>query len=208
MRRNNVKLTPMSRRLSIYHLFRICREVSYQEVTDQMPSLSSDTISKDIQLLIEAGVLKTEFIRGKEENVYININTDINPPRETKSPTRRKNLQRLNRLCFMMTEIGGDPFIWYKENFPELSENDMLSDIRELQKLGMKIINSDYIEALWDMRDFLNREKEPKEYLTKEYMELVIEILENQSLFKCCDVFWEGYRLDTYTPKEGYFKLD
>ena len=66
MRRNNVKLTPMSRRLSIYHLFRICREVSYQEVTDQMPSLSSDTISKDIQLLIEAGVLKTEFIRGKE----------------------------------------------------------------------------------------------------------------------------------------------
>ena len=77
MRKNKAKLTPLSRRLSIYQIFRFCRKVSFQEITDQMPSLSHDTISKDIKLLIEAGVLKTEFLRGKKENVYIKIKTDI-----------------------------------------------------------------------------------------------------------------------------------
>lgn len=120
-----------------------------------MPSVTKDETVKDISLLKAAGVLQTVF--SDKEKTYINIKTDINPPRETKSPTQKKKLERLNRLCFMMKEIYGDPFEWYKENFPELSEKDMHADIKELQKLGLEIINSKYMGALENMRDKLTK---------------------------------------------------
>ncbi len=103
----------------------------------------------------------------------------------------------------MMTEIYGDPFKWYKEKFPELSKNDMLADIRELQKLGLEIINSNYMEALEDMCYYLNGDND-----VAEYIDIVIEILENESIFNCSDVFNYGYMLETCTQREGYFKLD
>lgn len=204
MSNDKTKLTPLSRRLSIYQLFRFCREVSYQEITDQMPSVTENIIQKDVGILKTAGVLQTDF--SKKEQAYINIKTDINLPHETKSPTQKKNRERLNRLCFMMKEMYGDPFKWYKENFPELSEKDMHADIRELQKLGLEIINSRYMDALEDMRDYLSGNMTVP--YVKVYMEDVIEVLENESMFDCSDVFDYGYILKTYTPREGYFKLD
>ena len=55
------KIPRTERILSVYHLFMHCKEVSYKEVTDQIPSVSSKTVARDIKLLRDAGVLQTKY---------------------------------------------------------------------------------------------------------------------------------------------------
>lgn len=133
-----MKISKTSRVLSIYHLFRYCDEVSYQEVTDLIP-VSPKTIFRDICLLKQAGLLNLRY--SKKLRAFIDSG-EKSEPIFPANKTQRLYLEKIIRLCTLMCKLDSadDPVAWYRERYPTLTDRTRQRDFEELNKIGYRII--------------------------------------------------------------------
>ena len=144
-----VKKIPRTERiLSVYHLFMHCQEVSYKEITDLMPSVSSKTISRDIKLLKDAGVLQTKYSRKAMAFIPLNA-VEITEPDLPEEPGQQKFMNKIRRLCILMNEMTAelDGFCdekplhidLYKRLFPKFSARTRQRDFKTLGNIGYSV---------------------------------------------------------------------
>lgn len=132
--------TKTSRVLSVYHLFRTCQEVSFEELRQQLGA-SERTFLRDIRLLERVGVLKVRY--GREYRAFYPVSLELRPMAEEDNLTRRKYLEKLRRLCLLMGRMAEEAE-WsdtgkvelYRGLFPEQSDRTRQRDYQELEKLG------------------------------------------------------------------------
>ena len=146
------KIPRTERILSVYHLFTHCKEVSYKEVTDQMPSVSSKTVARDIQLLRDAGVLQTKYSR--KTNAFIPLNAgEVTEPRLPEEKGQRTFMEKIRRLCILMNEMIEelDGFCderplhmeLHEKLFPEVSKRTRQRDLSTLDNIGYSVRRSE-----------------------------------------------------------------
>lgn len=131
-----------SRVLSVYHLFRNCREVSFEELRQQL-GVSEKTSVRDIRLLERAGVLKVRYER--KYRAFYPVSLELCPVAEEENQTRRRYLEKLRRLCLLMARMEAEAE-WsdtgkvelYRVLFPEQSDRTRQRDYRELEVLGYR----------------------------------------------------------------------
>lgn len=132
-----MELKKLSRLLSLFHLFRYCKEVSFKEITDLL-AVSNKTVYRDILLLKQAGVIHSSFSRKKD--AFILLDTCFHPPQFPENKTQRLYLEKIIRLCTLMVELdGNDPIGWYHKRYPQLSARTRQRDFAELFKIGYRI---------------------------------------------------------------------
>lgn len=132
--------TRMVRVLSVYHLFRTCQEVSFEELHQQLGA-SEKTFLRDIRLLDRAGVLEVRY--GRRYRAFYPVSLEPRPMAEEGSQTRRRYLEKLRRLCLLMGRMAEEAE-WsptsrtelYRELFPDQSDRTRQRDYRELEQLG------------------------------------------------------------------------
>ena len=131
-------ITKTSRLLVVFHLFRHCQEVTFQEITDILP-VSEKTVYRDIQILKRAGVLQIRYSRRQEAFVPASLN--FTEPDWPENQTQRRYLEKIRRLCTLMVQIeeAEDPVAWYRERYPGLSDRTRQRDFKELGKVGYRI---------------------------------------------------------------------
>ena len=131
-------ITKTSRLLVVFHLFRHCQEVSFQEITDILP-VSEKTVYRDIQILKRAGVLQIRYLKRQEAFVPASLN--FTEPDWPENQTQRRYLEKIRRLCTLMVQIeeAEDPVAWYRERYPGLSDRTRQRDFKELGKVGYRI---------------------------------------------------------------------
>lgn len=133
-----MKCSKTSRILSIYHLFRYCEEISYQEVTDLI-HVSEKTIYRDFCLLRQIGAIQSHF--SKKRNAFVLLPGKCRPPVFPENKTQKRYLEKILRLCTMMRQMDAadDPITWYHTQYPTLSVRTRQRDFEELNKIGYKI---------------------------------------------------------------------
>lgn len=136
----NDKKAKTSRILSVYHLFRNCEEVSFQEFSLSF-GVSNRTALRDIRLLRQAGVLKVRYDR--ECKAFVPVSLELFPMEEQENKTRQKYLEKIRRLCILMVRMseededdGMNKIKLYQEIMPGISERTRQRDFAELDKLG------------------------------------------------------------------------
>lgn len=134
------EVSKTSRILSVYHLFLICQEVSYQELKQQF-EVSEKTSLRDIHLLERAGVLETQYDRNIR--AFYPVNLELRSVAAEENQTRRKYLEKIRRLCVLMARMaeeddcdGMDKRDLYREVLPGISDRTRQRDFQELKKLG------------------------------------------------------------------------
>ena len=131
-------ITKTSRLLVVFHLFRHCQEVSFQEITDMLP-VSEKTVYRDIQILKRAGVLQIRY--SKRQEAFVPASLNFTEPDWPENQTQRRYLEKIRRLCTLMVQIEGaeDPIAWYRTQYPGLSDRTRQRDFKELDKIGYQI---------------------------------------------------------------------
>ena len=131
-------ITKTSRLLVVFHLFRHCQEVSFQEITDMLP-VSEKTVYRDIQILKRAGVLQIRY--SKRQEAFVPASLNFTEPDWPENQTQRRYLEKIRRLCTLMVQIeeAEDPVAWYRERYPGLSDRTRQRDFKELGKVGYRI---------------------------------------------------------------------
>ena len=131
-------ITKTSRLLEVFHLFRHCQEVSFQEITDILP-VSEKTVYRDIQILKRAGVLQIRY--SKRQEAFVPASLNFTEPDWPENQTQRRYLEKIRRLCTLMVQIeeAEDPVAWYRERYPGLSDRTRQRDFKELGKVGYRI---------------------------------------------------------------------
>ena len=89
----------VSRVPSVYHLFRNCQEVSFEELRQQLGA-SEKTFLQDIRLLERAGVLEVRY--GRKYRAFYPISLKPRPMALEENQTRRKYMEKLRRPCLLM----------------------------------------------------------------------------------------------------------
>ena len=153
-------ISRMSRILTIYHLFANCREVSIREV---VPAVSHRTFLRDLQLLENAGVLKTGF--SKKDNAYIPLELKPFEPNLPEGKPQRDYIEKIRRLCILMNELYDFEdeerplhIELYQELFPNVHVRTRQRDFAELAKLGFT--SRRYIDYIFeDEDDYDGKEK-------------------------------------------------
>ncbi|MCI8689557.1 MAG: hypothetical protein HFF87_04500 [Oscillibacter sp.] len=138
MGKNSKSITKTSRLLVIFHLFRNCQEVSFQEITDMLP-IGQKTACRDIRLLKQAGVLQIRYSR--RQKAFVLTSLDFTEPEWPENQTRKLYLEKIRRLCTLMVQIerAENPIAWYQKNYPRLSARTRQRDFKELGKIGYRI---------------------------------------------------------------------
>lgn len=144
----NKKIPRTERILSVYHLFMNCREVSYKEITDLMPSVSSKTIFRDIGLLRDAGVLKTKYSKKAQAFIPLEVG-NITEPNYPEKKRQQVFMKKIRRLCIIMKEMTAelDGFCdekplhmeLHKKLFPRLSQRTRQRDFKVLGNIGYSV---------------------------------------------------------------------
>ena len=131
-------ITKTSRLLVVFHLFRHCQEVSFQEITDMLP-VSEKTVYRDNQILKRAGVLQIRY--SKRQEAFVPASLNFTEPDWPENQTQRRYLEKIRRLCTLMVQIeeAEDPVAWYRERYPGLSDRTRQRDFKELDKIGYQI---------------------------------------------------------------------
>lgn len=136
-------MTRLSRILSIWHLFFNCKEVSYEEIVNQLGTLNRKTVHRDIQLLQQAGVLKVRYSRKCK--AFIPVSLEVFPMEPQENKTREKYLAKVRRLCILMGRMsqedrddGMNRVDLYREILPGVSDRTRQRDFEELDKLGYR----------------------------------------------------------------------
>lgn len=135
-------ITKLSRILSVYHLFLNCQEVSFQELRQQF-EVSEKTSLRDIRLLERAGVLEARYDRNSR--AFYPASLEVQPMAEEENQTRKKYLEKIRRLCILMTRMaeednsdGMNKIALYREILPGISDRTRQRDFQELEKLGYR----------------------------------------------------------------------
>ncbi|WP_027398742.1 hypothetical protein [Anaerovorax odorimutans] len=142
MRKKEISKT--ERILSIFHLFRYCREISLKEIIDLLP-YSKKTILRDISLLKQGDIIHIRYSKRLDAFIPINgenaVCNDPNPKYPEYKP-HKVYLEKLIRLTTIMREadMHDDPAIWYKNKYSNLSSRTMQRDFAILRKIGYMII--------------------------------------------------------------------
>lgn len=138
MSKHNQPITKTSRLLVVFHLFRHCQEVSFQEITDMLP-VSQKTAYRDIRLLRQAGVLQIRY--SKSRGAFVPVSLEFAEPEWPENQKRRRSLEKIRRLCTLMVRLGAtdDPLAWYRTSYPDLSERTRQRDFKELAKVGYQV---------------------------------------------------------------------
>lgn len=134
------ELSKISRILSVYHLFRNCQEVSFEELRQQL-GVSEKTSLRDIRLLERAGVLEARYER--KYRAFYPVSLELRLMAEEENQTRRKYLGKIRRLCILMARMEEEAEYGdvsrvelYCGLFPEQSDRTRQRDYQELEKLG------------------------------------------------------------------------
>jgi len=131
-------ITKTSRLLVVFHLFRHCQEVSFQEVTDML-SVSQKTAYRDIHLLKQAGVLQIRY--SKSQAAFVPTSLEFTQPDWPENQSQKLFLEKIRRLCTLMVQIESaeDPIAWYRARYPALSDRTRQRDFKELSRIGYRI---------------------------------------------------------------------
>jgi len=131
-------ITKTSRLLVVFHLFRRCQEVSFQEITNMLP-VSQKTAYRDIRLLRQAGILQIRY--SKSRAVFVPTSLQFTKADWPKNQTQKLYLEKIRRLCTLMVQIEGveDPIAWYRTRYPKLSDRTCQRDFKELAGIGYRI---------------------------------------------------------------------
>lgn len=97
------------------------------------------TYSRDLRFLQEAGLLHLKYSRKERGYVDCDGGDDILPS-FPENKTQRKYMEKIIRLCTIMTELFpeevADPIAWYRERYPNLSERTRQRDFKKLKEIG------------------------------------------------------------------------
>lgn len=150
----NVSMPKTTRILCTYHLFLVCREVSYQELMDQLGT-PKKTASRDISLLVQAGVLKVKYDR--KNHAFLPVDLSLSPIKPQEGKNQLKYLEKLRRCCILMKgmrdlfhfPLGEDEWYndWYSMSkidfyrmlLPNVPDRTRQRDYAELEKAGYEI---------------------------------------------------------------------
>ena len=124
--------------LTIYYLFYECEEIEFREITDPIP-VSKKTVYRDIRFLEQAGLIRARF--DHRAQAFIPQSTEGLQPVFPENQTQRRYMERIIRLCYIMTHIDGEenPIAWYTAQFPKLSARTRQRDFALLNELGISI---------------------------------------------------------------------
>lgn len=151
--KKSAKITKTSRVLSVYHLFRNCQEVSFQELEQQL-GMGRRTAYRDIRLLRQAGALDARYDRTL--GAFVPVSLEPFPMEKQENQTRQKYLEKIRRLCALMERMSWEDGYdavnpvsktdLYREIFPGASDRTRQRDFQELDKLGYRA----YYEKGWE----------------------------------------------------------
>lgn len=142
-----------SRILLIFHLFYHCREVEFQEIIAylqfQRISASQKTVSRDIQFLKQAGLVRARYSRKYKAYVPLKGNKSFVPENEAyhllglpEDHAKKLYMEKVIRLCTLMTKMimekVENPIGWYRDGYPMLSDRTRQRDFLQLKKLVIK----------------------------------------------------------------------
>ncbi len=149
-----ISMPKTTRILCTYHLFLVCREISYRELWDQL-GIPKKTASRDISLLVQAGVMKVKYDRTI--HAFLPLDFSLSPIKPQESKNQLKYLEKLRRCCMLMKgmrdmfhfPLGEDEWYddWYpmsKTDFyrmvlPDVPDRTRQRDYSELEKAGYTI---------------------------------------------------------------------
>ena len=167
----NEPMSETTRILYTYHLFLVCREVSYQELRDQLGTPSPKTASRDIDFLVQAGVLKVKYDRTI--HAFLPVDFNLSPIKPQESRNRMKYLEKLRRCCILMKgmrdmfqfPLGEDYWYddwvpvgktdFYRTILPDVPDRTRQRDYAELKEVGYEIR---YVPADPDCRKMMDEE--------------------------------------------------
>jgi predicted DNA-binding transcriptional regulator YafY len=130
------EISKTERLLPVFHLLICCKEVSFKEVTDQIP-VSKKTVYRDMRLLRQIG---WDINFSRERGAFV-MSRERAAPQFPENKTQRMYMEKILRLAILMTEMiaAKDPAAWYRERFPKLSARTMQRDFRMLNGIGYQI---------------------------------------------------------------------
>lgn len=170
-------ITRVQRILGVYHLFMYCEEVSYQEIENNMRSVADPkTFKRDVMLLKDIGVISAKY--SNKRKAYISTEIQCGEPNYPESVTKRKNMERIRRLCDLM-------YAW--------SCNDEMRDNGSLEPLHIQLYN-----RLFPNMSPRTRKRDIDELIGIGYM-----VIENYELFD--SKFFDMW-VDDEPPKGYYFR--
>ena len=145
MAKKESKITKTERILAVYHLLIYCDEVSWQELSDNLPGCRK-TFSRDIALLKKAGV-QVRF--SAKQQAFVLDSRERAEPCFSESKSEVRYIKKIIRLTKMMDEMDSadEPDKWYAETFPDVSRRTMERDFSVLNDVGYKI---GYKRSEWD----------------------------------------------------------
>lgn len=165
-----ISMPKTTRILCTYHLFLVCREVSYREIWDQLGT-PKKTAFRDISLLVQAGVLKVKYDR--KIHAFLPVDLSMSPLEAPEGKNQLKYLEKLRRCCILMKgmrdlfhfPLGEDEWYddWYpvsKTDFyrsllPDVPDRTRQRDYSELEEAGYKIC---YIPPIPGCREEMEEE--------------------------------------------------
>ncbi len=155
------KFTKTTWEIAVFHILYYCKVIEFREFSDAGITLSRKTISRYIDELENAGLLRVVY--SKKENGYIHVDNSqrcpFSPPKYTQSERTNAHIDKLIRLVTIMLDAEysessdwvedekpkEDVFIsWYKKTFPNISKRTMYRDFDELNKIGYSIRYDDF----------------------------------------------------------------
>jgi predicted DNA-binding transcriptional regulator YafY len=127
------EISKTERLLAVFHLLRYCKEVSFKEVTDEIP-VSKKTVYRDMRLLRQIG---WDINFSRERSAFV-MSRDRGAPQFPANKTQHMYMEKILRLTILMTEMisAEDPAAWYRLRFPDLSKRTMQRDFRILNGIG------------------------------------------------------------------------
>ena len=124
-------------------------------ISEVVPIVSEKTFFRDVQVLKNAGVLKTEYSR--KANAYIPLELKPFDPNLPEGKPQRDYILKIRRLCILMNELydyeDEKPLHieLYQKLFPDINIRTRQRDFTELAKLGF--ISHHYTDCIYEDED-------------------------------------------------------
>ena len=130
------KIGKTERILSVYHLLKLCDEVSMQELKQLLPG-SKKTFSRDIASLKKCGI---PIRYSAKRQAFVLESVEETEAAKAAGKKEEIFLQKLRRLTQMMDEMPAENCDkWYADTFPHTSKRTMQRDFAVMNAIGYRI---------------------------------------------------------------------
>lgn len=116
-------------------------------------TVSTKTVCRDLHFLHEAGLIRLYYSQKHKCYLplgkgFVSADGKFAEPKLPENRTRRLYMEKIIRLCTVMVQLeiwdkscvdSVNPYTWYKERFPQLSDRTRQRDFKELYAFGYRI---------------------------------------------------------------------